>query len=342
MMKLKCFGTIVCALFATGSTNALQAQESIPGLDSHYRTVTVSDGTRLRAIITTPEDEPAARHPLLFTQWVSCGSIEYRAGSNSRELLAALARESGLALVRLERDALPGGPGPSCAELDYNTELEHYRDAYTQLLADPLIDASRVYIYGSSLGSTTAPLLGVALQDQGFDVAGLMVQGGGGVTYLERMLHFERIYLERRPGEVAAGDIHEQYLARLRFQYEYLVEGRHPDQVAADNPHMAAVRADTLGLNESDQYGRPFAWHQQAAQHDFLEAWAKLDADVLVIFNEFDQFETRHGHQLIVDTVNRLRPGSGTFVVRPHIGHSDNRYNTIEQAYAFEGGQPAW
>ena len=317
------------------------ATESMPGVDSHYLAVEVRDGARLQAIITLPEGDSSPRHPLLFTQWVSCGSLEYREGSNARELLAALARDSGLALVRVERSALDGS-GPGCEDLDYDTELSHYVEAFTQLLGDDRVDASQVFLYGSSLGSTTAPLVALALQDAGFDIAGIMVQGGGAVTYYERMLNFDRIYLERRPDNVAPEDIHEQFLLRARFQYEYLVEGRHPDDVAKDSPGMAAVRNDTLGLGESDQYGRPYAWHQQAARHNFLAAWAEVDAPVLVIFNEFDQYETRHGHKLIADAVNRLRPGTATYYERPGVGHSDNRYATIEDAYNGGDSTPAW
>ncbi|NND45873.1 MAG: hypothetical protein HKN58_11165 [Xanthomonadales bacterium] len=335
------FRQILAILVFTLAGPAL-ARETIPGVDSHYRVIEANDGTRLDAIIAIPEGNDGPLNPLLFTQWVSCGSIEYRAGSNARELLAQLARESGLALVRVERDARSDGPGPGCAELDYDTELAHYIDAYRQLLVDPLLDPSQVFIYGSSLGSTTAPLLGLALQQSGFDVAGIMVQGGGAVTYLERMLHFERHYLERRPAEVTPAEIHAEYLARARFQFEYLVNGRHPDEIARDSETLARIRHDTLGLGESDHYGRPYAWHQQAAQRNFLAAWAALDARVLVIFNEFDQFEARHGHELIADAVNRLRPGTASFFLRRNIGHSDNRYNTIEDAYAFTNGQPAW
>ncbi len=341
-MNTRVINHLLFFVFLLFSCSAILAEESIPGVDSHYRVIEVADGTQLTAIITNPQGESAALHPLLFTQWVSCGSIEYRPGSNARELLAQLARNSGLALIRVERDARKEGGGAPCAELDYNTELAHYMSAYEQLLADDRIDASRVYIYGSSLGSTTAPLLARGLQDKGFNIAGVMVQGGGAVTYLERMLNFERIYLERRPADVTPENIHDQFLQRIRFQYEYLVAGRHPDDIARDNEDMARVRKDTLGLNEQDQYGRPFAWHQQAAKHNFLDAWARLDARVLVIFNSFDQFETRHGHELIVDTLNRLRPGTATLVVRANIGHSDNRYSTIEQAYQFENGVPAW
>ncbi len=317
------------------------AAEAIRGVDSHYRVIETSDGARLQTIITLPSNDSSPRHPLLFTQWVSCGPLEYREGSNSRELLAALARDSGLALVRVERSALDGS-GPACEQLDYDTEVAHYTDAFAQLLDDERIDARRVYFYGSSLGSTTAPLVAINLQSRGVDIAGVIVQGGGAVTYFERMLNFERNYLERRPNEVAPSDIHQQLLERSKFQYEYLVAGRHPDAIAEESAAMAKVRNDTLGLAKTDHYGRPFVWHQQAAKQNFLAAWAAIEAPVLVIFNTFDQFETRHGHKLIADTVNRLRPGTATYLERPNIGHSDNRYATIEDAYAWEGGTPAW
>ncbi len=322
---------------------ALTAQVAgpIPGVASHDRVVEVADGSRLAATIALPAGDPAPRHPLLFTQWVSCDTLEYQPGSNSAELLAALARDSGLALVMVERTALDGS-GPSCAQLDYDTELAHYVEAFTLLMEDDRIDAGKVYLYGSSLGSTMAPLVARRLQDAGFDIAGIVVQGGGAVTYLERMLNFDRIYLERRPDAVAPGDIHDEMLKRARFHYEYLVNRRHPDEVAKDSREMAAVREDILGMGDTDHYGRPFSWHQQAAGHNFLAAWAEIDAPVLVVFNAFDQFETRHGHRLIADTVNRLRPGTATFVERPNVGHSDDRYATIEDAYAWRDGAKAW
>ena len=332
--------TIYCLFFVLLPV-AAPAAGSMPGVTPHSRVVEVTDGSRLQATITLPEGSPAPKHPLLFTQWVSCGSLEYRENSNAHALLAALARDSGLALVRVERTALDG-TGPACGDLDYDTELAHYVDAFTQLLDDTRIDASRVYVYGSSLGSTMAPLVALELQERGFDIAGLMIQGGGAVTYYERMLNFERIYLERRPEDVGPADIHDEMQLRAKFQYEYLVAGRHPDEVAKDDPGMARIRHDILGMAESDHYGRPFAWHQQAAKHNFLAAWAQLDAPVLVIFNAFDQFESRHGHQLIAEMVNRLRPGTATFVERPNIGHSDNRYETIDDAYAWRDGTPAW
>jgi len=310
--------------------------ENLPGLVTHYSSVEVDPGIRLRTLITVPEDELGPLKPLLFTQWVSCGSIEF--GDGDGGMLATLAKETGLALVRVDRAGAGDSQGPGCDQLDYNTEVEHYTKAFAALLGSDLIDPSQVFVYGASLGSTTAPLIADALQSDGFDIAAIAVQGGGALTHYERMLNFDRLYLERRPEAVSRDQIHDEVNARAQFHVEYLIKGRHPDEVAADSPGMAAVRSDIRGLEDDNHYGRPFAWHQQAAHRDFLAAWSRLDANVLVIFNEFDQFETKRGHKLIADTVNRLRPGSADFVVQKGLGHSSWRFSTIEEAYAYEAG----
>lgn len=316
--------------------------EAIPGVRSTYGFVETRDGSRLRTIIAQPEDASAPLRPLLFTQWVSCDTVEYIAGFGSAEILATMARQSGLALVRVERSSDGDSSGPGCHELDYDTEVLHYVEAFDQVLRGTAVDADEVYIYGSSLGSTTAPLVGVELQRRGYDVAGIMVQGGGAVSYLERMINFDRAYLERRPEAVAPQSIHDEMLERIRFHYEYLVEDRDPNDLAGASDAMAKIAGDVLGLDRHAHYGRPFRWHQQAAKRDFLAAWAELDASALVIFNHFDQFEARHGHALIVDTMNRLRPASATLIEQPRVGHSDYLYATIEEAYAFANGVPVW
>ena len=321
-------------------TDAARSEETIPGVQSHHHSVTTSDGALLRAIVTQPADAKDAHYPVIFTQWVSCGSIEYAQGSSSREILAAIARETGLALLRVERSAESGGP--PCEALDYDTEVAHYVDAYAELLKTSGIDSSKVFVYGSSLGATTAPLVASALQERGYDIAGIVVQGGGAETYFERMLTFERQNLERRPDAVAPTDIHEEMLDRARFYFEYLVESRHPDAVAMDSADMARVRRSILGLADKDHYGRPFAWHQQAAQRNLLGAWASLDAQALVIFNEYDQYEALYGANAIVETLNRARPGSATLRMQHGLDHSSYRFASVYDAYADRGGEPAW
>ncbi|TQV89463.1 PDZ domain-containing protein [Aliikangiella coralliicola] len=313
--------------------------EAIPGADSYYDVVNVADDARLRTIVSVPAGVKSKRPAIFFVQWVSCGSLEYRGRGVSDAVFSHLIVEAKRTLIRVERSSDGDSEGAECHELDYNTELEHYYQAFKQLRHHRLVDTKNIVIYGSSLGSTVAPLLAEKLMKEGIPVAGVMVQGGGGVTYLERMLAFERIYLERRP-EVKPESIHNEIYNRTLFYTEYLIKGRMPDDIAKDSADMKVVRNSIRGLAASNQYGRPFAWHQQAAQHNFLKAWANVKAPVLVVFNEFDQFETAHGHKVIVDMVNRWRPGTATFVEGKNIGHSGYQFDTIEQAYAFEDAKP--
>lgn len=303
--------------------------ENVPGLESIYGSVKVPGGVLLRTIITRPAGTSGPLPAIFFTQWVSCGTIEFTRGGLSREILKQLALKSGAALIRVERAGTGDSDGPPCHDLDYDTEVAHYRAAFRKLVHDnPLIDPERVVIYGSSLGSTTAPLVAA-----GNDVAGVMVQGGGALTYLERMINFDRQNLERTG--VPPAQIHERMWRQIAFNVEYLGKGRSPEEIAQDNEEMAAAKAGILGMEGGLHYGRPYAWHQQAAQRNFLEAWSTITAPVLVIFGEFDQWEGRHGHELIVDTLNRLRPGSATLVSIPRMDHDGDVYDNIVDAYTW-------
>jgi len=309
--------------------------EEMPGMDSFYDAVDAGGGAKLRTITAIPADARGRLPVLLFTQWVSCGSIEHNAQSPWRRAVADFVRTQGLAFVRVERASDGDSEGPACHKLDYDTEVRHYIAAFDAVLSsNPRLDPSRVFVLGSSLGSTTAPLVAVALQERGRRVLGVAVQGGGAVTYFERMMGFERFYLERRPDAVQPHEIHDQMMRRIHFLHEYLILGRSPDAIARDSAEMAAVRADIRGLGAGEQYGRPYAWHQQAAKRNFLAAWAALRARVLVVFGEFDQFETAHGHALIVKMVNRLRPGSARYVEIANADHDLVSHPTAEAAYA--------
>ena len=331
--------SILVALPAEGRVRLvgdLPRRDSAPlhdheGLETEYGEVVMSEGIRLRTILTRPEGASAPLPAIFLAQAVSCGSIDIPAGRPSS--LMTLARRSGLAFVRIERSGTGDSEGPACSALDYDTEVRHYREAFDQIRRHPWIDGDRLLVYGSSLGSTTAPLIA-----SGFPVAGIVVQGGGAETYLERMIDFDRLHLERS-GQFPAGRIHDEMLRRIPFHYEYLVRGRTPPQIEAERPELRGVWAAIRGAEPDSHYGRPFAWHQQAARRNFLEAWARIEAPVLVLYGEFDQFERPGGHRLIAETVNRLRPGTATFVQIDGVDHSLISYPSADAAYREEGGE---
>ena len=185
-----------------------------------------SDGVRLRTIITRPAGTSGKLPAIFLAQAVSCGSLELPA---DRRPCSAACSALGDGLIRVERAGTGDSEGPACSELDYDTEVRHYREALDQLSRHPWVDpVSESCIYGSSLGSTTAPLIA-----QGRKVAGIVVQGGGALTYLERMINFDRLYLERSGKYRAGSDPRRDGPKRIAFQQAYLIGQKTPEQMAA-------------------------------------------------------------------------------------------------------------
>ena len=300
--------------------------------EGRFRT---SEGLSLATWVSRPAGSNGKLPAIFFTQWVSCGSIAPRQGDPGR--LHALADAAGYAVIRVDRSGTGTSEGPGCDELDYDTEVRHYREAFDALVRHPWVDPDRVVIYGSSLGATTAPLVA-----QGKGVAGILVQGGGALTYFERMVNFDRKQLER-PENFDPGKIDAEMRRRIAFQQLYLHGKQLPAAIEAQHPELRGVWASLLGTDEEPpHYGRPHQWHWQAADKDWLAAGAATNAKVLVVYGEFDQFEDRAGHRAIVETVERLRPGNTRWLEIAGADHSVLIYPDRYAAYAGRDGERRW
>jgi dienelactone hydrolase len=206
--------------------------------------------------------------------------------------------------------------------------------ALRQLLSRPDVDPKRVVIYGASMGSNMAPLLAA-----GQDVAGVAVWGGGAMTWYERTLRFERNALEL--GDMDPARLASEVSARAAFLARYLIHGESPTTIAASDPELGKVWSRMVGTSGETQYGRPLAFHQQAQRQNWTGAWARVHAPVLVLYGELDWFETRDSAALIVDVVNRARPGAATLTVVPGLDHHFVRYANRRDAYRETGGTVA-
>jgi pimeloyl-ACP methyl ester carboxylesterase len=265
-------------------------------------------------VVTRPAGVSGALPAIFLTQWVSCDGIEPLGGDAWNQVLRGLITRSRAVFLRVDRAGGGDSQGAACHELDYDTEVAHYRHALETLLRDPGIDPDRVVVFGMSLGSTTAPLVA-----QGRKVAGVIASGGGAHTFYERMLAFDRLGFER--GGATAAEIDGLLRRSAELHVEYLLRGRTPAEIAAARPDLGAHWARIRGTSAHDHYGRPFAWHRQAARRDFAAAWAALDAPVLVVYGEYDQFEPPAAHRAIGQIVERVRPGRARVVEVPRMNH---------------------
>lgn len=307
----------------------LRAQNGAISLEHETVVVETSEGLKLAAYVSRANGKSTPLPALFLTQWVSCDSVAPSPGHVS--MAERLAHASGYVLIQVDRAGSGESQGPGCDQLDYDTEVRHYREALDKLDDHPWVDSQRIVILGSSLGSTTAPLVA---QDR--DVAGVVIQGAGALTYFERMVHFDRIQLEREP-DFDPLAVDSEMRRRIEFHTHYLHGKMTPQQIEARYPHLVGVWESLRGTDEAPHYGRPFAWHWQAAEQNWLAAWAQIEAPVMVVYGEFEQFEARHGHRVIVDTINRLRPGTASWLEIPHAGHSLGIYPDMYSAYLFSG-----
>jgi len=336
------FGALafVSALLTPGGAAELprganRPNESYPGLEVEYGTLQTPTGAQLRTIVTHPEAAGKRLPAIQFVQWLSCDTVELPPEPRDgwSKMLRRLITESHALVLRTEKSGVGDSRGPDCGALDYETELAHHRFAFEQLRARADVDPQRIVVFGASMGSTMAPLIA-----RHQPVRGVATWGGGARTWYERQLAFDRraMELSGRP----AHEIAPAMLAHAEFQFLYLVQGITPAEVVRRRPDLAAVPGSVIGLDASGQYGRPFAFHWQAAKQNWAAAWVDVDAPVLALLGEYDWFEEPRSAELIARIANRRAPGQGRFELIPRMDHNFVLFPNAEAAFRDQGGTP--
>jgi dienelactone hydrolase len=307
--------------------------ETIAGLDSHYGVLATPGGARLRTILTRPAGTQGRLPAILFVQWLSCDSIELPASKQDgwSRMLRRLAQDSGMVLMRTEKAGVGDSEGGPCEALDYLTDLAGHRAALVALRRSPHVDPERIFVFGASMGGNMAPLVAA-----GESLAGVMIWGGGAKSWFERTIGFERRAREFQG--VPAAELDDHLRSLERFLVAYLLDRRDPAAIAREQPSLAGVWQRMVGTGERTHYGRPLAFHQQAAAQDWAAAWERVDAPVLVLYGEYDWYEDREAHRLVADIANRRGAGRGTYVEIQATDHHFMRYPDPQSAFREQGG----
>lgn len=309
-------------------------EENHPGIEIEYGSLPVAGGVRLRTILTRPAG--VERPPvILFVQWLSCNTVEIRPDRDNGwlQMMRGIVRESGWAVMRMDKRGVGDSGGGPCSALDYDTELADHRAVMAALARRDDVDTDRIVVFGASMGSRMAGQVAAGAPG----VVGVLGWGGGSKTWFERMQAFDRNALEL--GDTEPAVIATKMRERQVFYSRYLLEGLDPPAIIEADPAMAATWSDIIGTSADAHYGRAFAFHQQAQQADWTAAWSRIDVPVLVVMGEYDWFENRAGHETVVRVVNRRQPGLARFELIPQMDHHFVVFPDARAAFREEGGR---
>ncbi len=308
--------------------------QQLAGLDIVYDVLDMPDGTRLRTILTRPENASGNLPTLYFVPWLSCDPIERPLNLEDegwQRMLERVAGIPGVMLMRVEKSGVGDSEGPECWELEYDMELTYHREALRRLRDTPGVDSSRIVIYGASMGGNMAAILAAETKP-----AGLIIWGTAIKSWLEHLIEFNRRSLELSGH--STDEVTPLVSAQTQVFIHYVVHQRSPAEITAQYPDLAAALRRVRGLSDTQHYGRPLNYHRQAQRQNWLSAVDKVRSPTLVMYGEHDWFETLDDHLLIARTIERNVPGGATLVVVPRMNHHFSIFHSLQKSHDLDGG----
>ncbi len=322
-------------------------REKGEGYDVIYSSV-ASRGARLRTIVTRPKAQ--GRHPavMLLQGGHTCFSIDNPVGSpfGFTRIARGLAGQ-GYVTLRVERPGCGDSEGGPLRDVDFETELEGYKQALRALKQLDFVDAERVFLFGHSMGGIMAPLMAVELP-----VRGIAVYGTTAESWFESVVG-QRRRLASLDGTNPA-EVNGEVLLHARFWYGLSVEKKTPREIREQNPAIPKRVWDLWVTDDKYVADRHYKFYHQLAERNLAEAWAKVAAThlsvggkvksdkamaepvhprALSIWGTADWLAARPQAEWIAEVVNRVQPGNGSFVALDSTDHFFFRAASPEESY---------
>jgi pimeloyl-ACP methyl ester carboxylesterase len=288
-----------------------------------------SRGGRLRTIVTRPKGE--GKRPALFLiQGIGLASVDNPVGplSSYKTIIDDFTRH-GFITLRVDKPGCGDSEGGPSRDVDFDTDLDGYRQALKMLRARADVDADRVFIFGHSMGGVMAPLLATDAP-----VRGIIVYGTIARTWTEYWL--ENIRRQMELADTDPADIDRNVRAEAAITTYLYAEKKSPKEIIERYPNLRERLEQTI---TEDRYffDRSLTFFRQLADKNLGAAWESFGGRALAIWGKADFVSNEDDHALIARIVNRDHPGHGTFVSMDGIDHGFNRAGSPRAS--FERGQ---
>lgn len=297
-------------------------RDSGDGYTVEYTQV-VSMGARLRVLISRPKGVSGKLPALFMVQGIGAASMDFpisTAGHTYAEVLKAF-NDAGWATVRVEKPGLGDSEGKPFTEIDYEHDLDAFRQTLKTLGDREGIDASRVVLFGHSMGGQHAPLLA-----PDFPFAGIAVYGTGYRSWPEYFLQNYRLQGAR--GGADSASLARQAQSFMIAYYHLIVEGLSPAEAKTKYPqHASAI--DGFAPDGASISGMPVAFWRQCMMVNAPEAWQKVNVPTLVMWGASEFIAYREDHELIVTDLNKRKAGLAELAI---IDRADHAFRDVADA----------
>lgn len=272
----------------------------------------LSNGKRMRMVVTTPKT--AGKFPaMVLIQGLGPTVMDTPLTGQGAysQILKAFATD-GWVTVRVDKPGVGDSEGGPYETVDFDTEMDIYRQAIAAAKKHPSIDPDKVFVFGHSMGGAFGPIVASETKIRGIAVAGTVAK-----TWTEYFVE------NTRRQALLAGRSHSEVDAEVRDQAAamnaMLDFGMKPDEVIAKFPKLQ--RAVNEFAPNGLMFGRPVAFWSQLASYNFPSYWTKVDAHVLALWGENEFISTEEDHPLIAEVVNKAHPGKGKYVKLSNSDH---------------------
>lgn len=285
-------------------------------------------GNRLRSILHLPHG--IEKPPVVFyIQGYTCQSVEYPTDPNHsiRRIIDDWVKD-GFAVYRIEKPNIGDSDcDKGCFELDFNEELEAFRQGYMNLKADARIDSSNIFLFGHSIGGIIAPVLGADFQPKGIITYGTVLN-----SWFEYMQELTRVQGEMFNTPYA--EIERDIRNATPFWYAMFIEKKTPEEILK-NPSIAAMLKEE-GTLESFKNGqfiyRHYTYWSAIQDIELTNEWLKVKSHVLALYGEFDIQALNANHVYkIAEIVNSHAPGKAQAQVIKEADHGFVRFSSMEE-----------
>ena len=285
----------------------------------------VSNGKRMRTIITTPRKPGGKRPGFFFIQGFSPNSYDFTLSTSTGDvktidgpLLHQFASE-GFVTIRVEKPGVGDSEGGPFADLDYITELDIYRQTLKQLKEHGGVDKDNIFIFGHSMGGAFGPMIAAESQ-----VKGIATYGTAARTWFEYLLDIIRYQGVLAGQTLPAADDEMRIAARIFSQV--ILERKSAAQVKKSQPKLAPYVDAYFPGGLFNQKTLEF-W-RQLNDVNFPSYWVKANCRVLAVRGFSDYVTYDIDHKVIADSVNAVHPGWGKFEVCPDSDHLFHNWPT--------------